>query len=105
MVNQPRLTTDDDQLVTVNSAGEMEIVDASGSSIPAESKLYIADGTEHILIDGQQINFTTAASDEEENNDDGEIVDEIEQVVIGEGDYEEIINGHALASKYMLLNG
>ncbi|XP_049819441.1 zinc finger protein ZFP2-like isoform X2 [Aethina tumida] len=98
VVNQPRLTTDDDQLVTVNSAGEMEIVDASGSSIPAESKLYIADGTEHILIDGQQINFTTAASDEEENNDDGEIVDEIEQVVIGEGDYEEIINGHALAS-------
>lgn len=92
VVNQPRLTTDDDRLVTVNSAGEMEIVD----SIPTteDSKLYIQDpDVEHIIIDGQQISFT---SDDE---NDGEIIDEIEQVVTGtmDEDYEEIITSEALA--------
>ncbi|KAJ8966686.1 hypothetical protein NQ317_014014 [Molorchus minor] len=96
VVNQPRLTTDDDQLVTVNSAGEMEIVDAA-TAAAADSKLYIQDqdGTEHIIIDGQQISF--AEGSDEEN--DGEIIDEIEQVVTGQVDdeYEEIITSDVLA--------
>ncbi|KAJ8925134.1 hypothetical protein NQ315_001316 [Exocentrus adspersus] len=97
VVNQPRLTTDDDQLVTVNSAGEMEIVDAAAAAA-ADSKLYIQDqdGTEHIIIDGQQITFTETGSEEE---NEGEVIDEIEQVVAGHGDedYEEIITADALA--------
>lgn len=97
VVNQPRLTTDDDQLVTVNSAGEMEIVDAA-TAAAADSKLYIQDqdGTEHIIIDGQQISFAEAGSEEE---NEGEIIDEIEQVVTGQvdEDYEEIITSDALS--------
>ncbi|KAK9882570.1 hypothetical protein WA026_022198 [Henosepilachna vigintioctopunctata] len=93
VVNQPRLTTDDDQLVTVNAEGEMEIVDASVNT--EDSKLYIAehilteeelgDGDEqrpieHIIIDGQQITFSEEV--------DGEIVGD---------DYEELITSNILA--------
>lgn len=71
VVNQPRLTTDDDQLVTVNEDGVMEIVD--GASVTDESKLYIAEHIipkeeldpdagvtqfEHIIIDDQQLSFS-----------------------------------------------
>ncbi|KAG5892928.1 hypothetical protein JTB14_006242 [Gonioctena quinquepunctata] len=91
VVNQPRLTTDDDQLVTVNSQGEMEIVDAT-----QDSKFYIhdPDGNEHIIIDGQQISFTEVASDEENE----EVIEEIEQVVEDQQDidYEEIISSDVL---------
>ncbi|CAH1170260.1 unnamed protein product [Phaedon cochleariae] len=95
VVNQPRLTTDDDQLVTVNSAGEIEIVDASST----ESKLFIQDpdGAEHIIIDGQQIGFAQIDSDDEEN---GEVIESIEQIVDENGDeeeYEEVITGDTLS--------
>ncbi|KAL3284738.1 hypothetical protein HHI36_018883 [Cryptolaemus montrouzieri] len=89
VVNQPRLTTDDDQLVTVNEEGEMEIVDSNVN--PEDSKLYIAEHIlteeelaeeeernpiEHIIIDGQQITFTESG--------EGEIVaDEYEEIVAG----------------------
>lgn len=78
VVNQPRLQTDDDQLVTVNAAGEMELVDAV-TAAAADSKLYIHQdpdsAVEHIIIGGEQITFATSDDD-----NDGEIVDGIEQV-------------------------
>lgn len=78
VVNQPRLQTDDDQLVTVNAAGEMELVDAV-TAAAADSKLYIHQDSdsavEHIIIGGEQITFAT--SDDE---NDGEMVDGMEQV-------------------------
>lgn len=63
VVNQPRLTTDDDQIITVNADGEMEIVEGDavpnleGIEVPDEegqedSKLYIA---EHMLVEGGEI--------------------------------------------------
>lgn len=63
--------------MAVNSSGEMEIVDVE-NAVSNESKLYIQDGTEHLIIDGQQISFAEAASDEE---NEGEVIDEIDQVV------------------------
>ncbi|XP_044766227.1 zinc finger protein 616-like isoform X2 [Coccinella septempunctata] len=92
VVNQPRLTTDDDQLVTVNEEGEMEIVDPSVN--PEDSKLYIAehilaeeelvereeDGhIEHIIIDGQHITFKEGEAE------------------YATGDLEEIIQGSILS--------
>lgn len=92
VVNQPRLTTDDDQLVTVNEEGEMEIVDPSVN--PEDSKLYIAehilteeelaereeDGhIEHIIIDGQHITFKEGEAE------------------YTTGEYEEIIQGGLLS--------
>lgn len=80
VVNQPRLQTDDDQLVTVNAAGEMELVDAV-TAAAADSKLYIHQdpdsAVEHIIIGGEQITFATSDDD-----NDGEMVDGIEQVSV-----------------------
>ncbi|XP_063930898.1 zinc finger protein 354A-like isoform X2 [Zophobas morio] len=106
VVNQPRLTTDDDQLVTVNSRGEMEIVDPMSlaeavegdSGVPEDSKLYIsehilqspaeqesgeAEGletVEHIIIDGQHIRFEN--EDEEMDTITGETLAESETQII-----------------------
>ncbi|XP_056642521.1 zinc finger protein 260-like [Diorhabda carinulata] len=93
VVNQPRLTTEDDQLVTVNSAGEMEILDTA-----TDGKLYIQDqdGTEHIIIDGQQISFAEVGSE----GDNEEAIEQIEHVIADQtdDDCEEIISSDALAS-------
>lgn len=61
-MNQPRLTTDDDQIVTVNADGEMELVegveatgvgsddgDADGEA-SEDTKLYIAELKDHVII-------------------------------------------------------
>nr|XP_022900651.1 zinc finger protein 37 homolog isoform X2 [Onthophagus taurus] len=59
VVNQPRLTTDDDQIITVNADGEMEIVEGDVSRFEnvheadEDSKLYIADLKSHMLVDGK----------------------------------------------------
>lgn len=58
VVNQPRLTTDDDQIVTVNADGEMELVESSdvlgaGSEdgeASEDTKLYIAELKDHVII-------------------------------------------------------
>lgn len=56
VVNQPRLTTDDDQIVTVNADGEMELVetaDVLGSEdgdASEDTKLYIAELKDHVII-------------------------------------------------------
>ncbi|XP_023029686.2 uncharacterized protein [Leptinotarsa decemlineata] len=91
VVNQPRLTTDDDQVVTVNSQGEMEIIGGDTT----ESQLYVQDeDSEHIIIDGQQISFAEVASDD----DQGEVVEEVEQVAEGQEtfDYSEIFTSDIL---------
>lgn len=99
VVNQPRLTTDDDQLVTVNSRGEMEIVDpvslAEGvDSNVEDNKLYISEhilqspphddeqaegieSVEHIIIDGQHLQFA---------NDDDEEMDTITAETLAESE-------------------
>ncbi|VEN50010.1 unnamed protein product [Callosobruchus maculatus] len=106
-----RLTTDEEEMVTVNEAGEMELLDSTGGVVgggggastssclttePVESKLYIQEATgdedddengttvsgHHIIINGEQFNFAESATDEE--NDDAttaEIIGRIEQVV------------------------
>lgn len=93
VVNQPRLSNDDDPVVTVNEEGEMEIMDPSVN--PEDSKLYIAEHIlteeeladreeeghiEHIIIDGQHITF----------KEDGE-------AEYATGDYEEIIQSSLLS--------
>ncbi|KAI4472119.1 hypothetical protein MML48_1g13861 [Holotrichia oblita] len=65
VVNQPRLTTDDDQIITVNADGEMEIVDGDVSRLEQidandddtveDSKLYIADIKPHLVVDGTKV--------------------------------------------------
>ncbi|GJQ84223.1 hypothetical protein Trydic_g2891 [Trypoxylus dichotomus] len=141
VVNQPRLTTDDDQIITVNADGEMEIVEGDVSRLEQidpndedtldDSKLYIADikpqlivdGTkvfghsegslivgehldddqledteavEHIIINGQQIQFAEEDGDVEEieETEDGESA----QVLTSAEDYRKIITDAALAN-------
>lgn len=66
VVNQPRLTTDDDQIVTVNADGEMELVEhevgrlehigseGEDGEASEDTKLYIAELKEHVIIqDGE----------------------------------------------------
>lgn len=64
VVNQPRLTTDDDQIITVNAEGEMEIVDGDISRLERinedeemneDSKLYIAELKDHMLVEGNEV--------------------------------------------------
>ncbi|XP_060535183.1 zinc finger protein 37-like [Cylas formicarius] len=86
VVNQPRLTTDDGQLISVE-----EIVDTAN----VESKFVIEGGAEHIIIDGRQISFADASEDGE--NED-EMLDEIQQVVNdADGEFAEIITSESLA--------
>jgi KRAB domain-containing zinc finger protein len=106
VVNQPRLTTDDDQLVTVNSRGEMEIVDPMSlaeavdgdAGVAEDSKLYISEHilqspaeqdqtesdaletVEHIIIDGQHIRFEN--EDEDMDGITGETLAESETQII-----------------------
>ncbi|XP_017770219.1 PREDICTED: zinc finger protein 37-like isoform X2 [Nicrophorus vespilloides] len=62
VVNQPRLTTDDDQIITVNANGEMEIVEGDVSRLETieeesnqqeDSKLYISEHA--MLVDGAKV--------------------------------------------------
>ncbi|KRT78262.1 zinc finger protein, partial [Oryctes borbonicus] len=65
VVNQPRLTTDDDQIITVNADGEMEIVEGDVSRLEQidpndddtvdDSKLYIADIKPHIVVESSKV--------------------------------------------------
>ncbi|CAG9858608.1 unnamed protein product [Phyllotreta striolata] len=84
VVNQPRLTTtEDDPLATVNAAEVTEMFEE-------------ATTTEHIIIDGQQISFAEVGSD-----DENEEIEEMEQVVAEQTDEdyeEEIITSDALAN-------
>lgn len=100
VVNQPRLTLDDK--ITLDA--ESHLVSVEDVVHGNDSKLFIAgeDGTEHIIIDGQKLTFAEESSENEEDN--GEIIDEIEEVrgnVVIEtenGDYEEILSSEALTS-------
>ncbi|KAF5277010.1 hypothetical protein FQR65_LT16089 [Abscondita terminalis] len=142
VVNQPRLTTDDDQIITVNADGEMEIVENEGvanletievadEDATEDSKLYIAEhmlveggemfedtktfvnldedqmaeteGIEHIIIDGQQIQFAEEGEGEEIEETE-EQVEEGQQVVSGTDDIEEmIVNGNILNGKTQVI--
>ncbi|KAK5640574.1 hypothetical protein RI129_011385 [Pyrocoelia pectoralis] len=141
VVNQPRLTTDDDQIITVNAGGEMEIVENEGvanletievaeEDVNEDSKLYIAehmlveggemfedtkafvnldethiadaDGIEHIIIEGQQIQFAEEGDGEEiedDQNDDG-----TELVTAAEDIEEMIANGSILNGKTQIID-
>ncbi|XP_030765544.1 zinc finger protein 431-like [Sitophilus oryzae] len=95
VVNQPRLTLDDKLVMD----SESHLVRVEEESSANESKLFIAaeDGNEHIIIDGQHITFAETTSDNEDDN--GEVIDEIEQVVgTEEAEYEEILTSEALTS-------
>ncbi|KAK9694797.1 Zinc finger, C2H2 type [Popillia japonica] len=143
VVNQPRLTTDDDQIITVNADGEMEIVDGDVSRLEQidandddtveDSKLYIADikphlvvdsskvfghsegslivgehmdddqmedteAVEHIIINGQQIQFAEDDGDGEEMEEAEDGDGEGSQVLASAEDYEKLITSAALAN-------
>lgn len=49
VVNQPRLTTDDDQLVTFNIDGEMELIHEEDQEM-GETKEYIYDLKDHVIL-------------------------------------------------------
>ncbi|KAK4873220.1 hypothetical protein RN001_015249 [Aquatica leii] len=139
VVNQPRLTTDDDQIITVNADGEMEIVENEGvanletievadEDATEDSKLYIAEhmlveggeifedtktfvnldednmaeteGIEHIIIDGQQIQFAEEGEGEEETE---EPTEDGQHMVAGDDIEEMIANGNVLNGKTQVI--
>ncbi|KAF5299695.1 hypothetical protein FQA39_LY11490 [Lamprigera yunnana] len=145
VVNQPRLTTDDDQIITVNAEGEMEIVETEGvtnleaievteEDCTEDSKLYIAEhmlvesgemfeeskafvnlnehqitnsgGIEHIIIEGQQIQFTDESEGVEvENVEEDTIEDGEEHMVTADEDLEEMIaDGNVLNGKTQVID-
>ncbi|XP_018333812.1 endothelial zinc finger protein induced by tumor necrosis factor alpha [Agrilus planipennis] len=122
VVNQPRLTTDDDQIITVNADGEMEIVDGEHiSSLQAlegieeegneDTKLFI---TEHVLIEGGDVfgnsKGTLVVSDQvdEDNMEESETVGHIiingQQIQFtNDGDEEETGDGEDNSDSHQVL--
>lgn len=92
VINQPRMKTDDHQFVTVNSNGEMEIIEGDsiattlqtiemeGEDVPEDSKLFIA---EHMLLEGNEV-FT---------DDKGFVTLDHDQVMDADGIQHIIIDG------------
>lgn len=86
VVNQPRLTTDDDQIITVNAEGEMEIVEGDISQLQNmenaddDSKLYIA---EQMLIENNVFGNskgTVIVGDHMEDENEG--TEAVEHIII-----------------------
>ncbi|KAL1518229.1 hypothetical protein ABEB36_001885 [Hypothenemus hampei] len=93
VVNQPRLTLDD----KIDMDTESHVV--AIAEIEEEPKIFI-DGTEdnddQIIIDGRKIAFVADSSENEEDAE--EVVDEIEQVIATDEDYEEILSSEAITA-------
>lgn len=120
VVNQPRLTTDDDQIITVNADGEMEIVEGDVSrleqineneeEIPEDSKLYIAELKDHMLVEGGEVfeDSKRVVVGEDEQLEDSEAVEHIiidgQQLQFAEDEEGEIEEGEGVQSHQILTN-
>lgn len=85
VVNQPRLVARDNQIVTVNAAGELELVEDPNEEM-GESVEFIGDITQepHILMVGENDDFDYEEMDEleEEEDDDDDDDDEDSKMYI-----------------------
>ncbi|XP_044730152.1 zinc finger protein 287-like [Chrysoperla carnea] len=126
VVNQPRLTTDDDQVVTFNLEGEMEIIHEEDQDMDTEdTKLYITElkdhhviiqnadeGTlivpeshdmnqevKHLIIDGQYAGQVDDQDEEHVTTEIQEITSEqlVKEHILNENEeYEEIVHENAI---------
>ncbi|XP_014601679.1 PREDICTED: zinc finger protein 2 homolog [Polistes canadensis] len=81
VVNQPRLTTEDDQIITIPENNAELLMDDCANNQLEETALYVTELKDHVIIqhqdDNQIYNEETVLNIPEEENVVGEVVDQI----------------------------